>query len=139
MTSSAVGTLSSSTAITVMFTLKFLFECAMNISYRVLRSRSRECIEQFREAHLVRITDGGLAVWLDPIRVLNPKVMMNLLPEFGVGMNLVRHCCLLSEANGFHRQPFIWMLTAPDPRRTRSQSSRGLLTTRLAFIDSGSS
>ena len=79
----------------------------MNISYRVLRSRSRECIEQFREAHLVRITDGGLAVWLDPIRVLNPKVMMNLLPEFGVRMNLVRHGRLIGEANDFHKRPFI--------------------------------
>ena len=107
MTSSAGGTLSSSTSITVMFTLKFLFECAMNISYRVLRSRSRKCIEQFREAHLVRITDRGLAIWLDPIGVLNPQVVMNLLPEFGIGMNLVRHCCLLGEANGFHRQSFI--------------------------------
>ena len=79
----------------------------MNISYRLLRSRSRECIEQFHEAHLVRITDGGLAIWLDPIGVLNPQVVMNLLPEFGVGMNLVRHGRLLGEANGFHKQPFI--------------------------------
>ena len=79
----------------------------MNISYRLLRSRSRECIEKFHEAHLVRITDGGLAIWLDPIGVLNPQVVMNLLPEFGVGMNLVRSGRLLGEANGFHKQPFI--------------------------------
>ena len=68
---------------------------------------SGECIEQFHEAHLVGITDGGLTIWLDPIGVLNPQVVMNLLPEFGVGMNLVRHGRLLGEANGFHKQPFI--------------------------------
>ena len=79
----------------------------MNISDRFVGARSRECIEQFHEAHLVGITDGGLTIWLDPIGVLNPQVVMNLLPEFGVGMNLVRHGRLLGEANRFHKQPFI--------------------------------
>ena len=107
MTSSVGGTLTPSTGIAVMFTLQFLFECAMDISYRPVGSRSRECIEQFHETHLVRITDRRLAIWLDPIGVLNPQVVMNLLPKFGKGMNLVRHGCLLGEANGFHKQPFI--------------------------------
>jgi len=79
----------------------------MNISHRLVGSRSRESIEQFHEAHLVRITDGGLAIWFDPIGVLSPQVVMNLLPEFGVRMNLVRHGRLFGEASDFHKQPFI--------------------------------
>ena len=82
-----------------LFTLQFLFKCAMNISYRVLRSRSRKCIEQFRKAHLVRITDRGLAIWLDPIGVLNPQVVVNLLPEFGIGVNSVSYTHLTLPTN----------------------------------------
>ena len=79
----------------------------MNISYRLVRSRSRERIEQFHKAHLVGITDGGFAIWFNPIGVLKPQIVMNLLPEFGVRMNLVRHGRLIGEANDFHKQPFI--------------------------------
>jgi hypothetical protein len=44
---------------------------------------------------------------LNPFGVLNPQLVMNLLPEFGVGMNLVRHGRWLGETNEFHKQPFI--------------------------------
>ena len=50
---------------------------------------------------------GGLAIWLDPFGVLNPQVVMNLLSEFAVGMNLVRHGRCLGETNEFHKQAFI--------------------------------
>ena len=76
----------------------------MNISDRLVGSRSRECIEQFHEAHLVRITDGGLAIWLNPFGVLNPQVVVNLLPKFGVGVTLVRHGRWLGETNEFHKR-----------------------------------
>jgi len=32
---------------------------------------------------------------------------VNLLPEFGVSVNLVRHGRWLGETNEFHEQPFI--------------------------------
>ena len=54
-------------------------------------SPSRQSVEQFREARLVRITDGGFAIWLDPFGMLNPQVVVNLLLELGVGVDLVRH------------------------------------------------
>jgi hypothetical protein len=54
-------------------------------------SPSRQSVEQFREARLVRITDGGFAIWLDPFGMLNPQVVVNLLPKLGVGVDLVRH------------------------------------------------
>src|SRR5213075_882203 len=46
---------------------------------RLIGSRSREKVEQFREARLVRITHGGFAIWLDPFRVLDPQIVVNLL------------------------------------------------------------
>ena len=49
----------------------------------------RQTIEQFRQARLVRITHGRFAIWFDPIRVLNPKVVVNLLPELRVRVDLM--------------------------------------------------
>ena len=46
---------------------------------------SRQSIEYFHEAH------GGFAIWLDPFGIFDPQVVVNLLPEFGVGVDLVRH------------------------------------------------
>ena len=54
-------------------------------------SPSRQRIEQFHEARLVRITHGGATIWLDPFGMLNPQIVVNLLPELGVGVDLVRH------------------------------------------------
>jgi hypothetical protein len=61
----------------------------MNISSRLVGSRSRECIEQFHEARLVRITQGAFAIWLDPFGVLNPQIVVDLLPKLGVTVDLV--------------------------------------------------
>ena len=63
----------------------------MNISDRLVGSRSRECVEQFYQTRLVRITHGAFAIWLDPFGMLNPQVVVNLLPKLGVGVDLVRH------------------------------------------------
>ncbi len=53
--------------------------------------RSCQTIDEFHEACLVRITNGGLAIWLHPVGMLEPQVVVNLLPELGVGVDLVRH------------------------------------------------
>jgi hypothetical protein len=63
----------------------------MSSSDRLVGSRSRQSAEQFREARLVRITHGGFAIWLDPVGMLEPQIVVNLLPELGVGVDLVRH------------------------------------------------
>ncbi len=92
-------------------------------------SPSRQRIEQFREARLVRITHGGFAIWLDPFGMLNPQIVVNLLPQLGVGVDLGRRgnwigerfkcdarrlvehpvlvSALCSETNEFHKRPFI--------------------------------
>lgn len=52
---------------------------------------SRQSAEHFREARVVRITLGGLAIWLDPFGMLDPQIAVNLLLEFGVRVDWMRH------------------------------------------------
>ena len=63
----------------------------MNSSDRLVGSPSGEGVEQFHEARLVRITHGGLAIWLNPVGMLDSQVVVNLLPKLGVRVDLVRH------------------------------------------------
>jgi len=42
------------------------------------RSPSRQSVELFQEVH------GGFAIWLDPFGMLDPQVVVNLLPAPGV-------------------------------------------------------
>ena len=79
------------------------------ISYRLLLCKARldrnqprrlvgsplcQCVEQFDETRLVKITHGGFAIWLNPFGMLTSQVVVNLLPKLNVGMDLVshRHC-----------------------------------------------
>jgi hypothetical protein len=63
---------------------------AMRTNDRLVGSRSRRSFEQFHETRLVRITQRTLAIWLHPFRMLDPQVVVNLLPKLGVGVDLVR-------------------------------------------------
>ena len=62
----------------------------MRSSDRLVGSLSRQCVEQFHEARLVRITHWAFAIWLDPFGMLDSEVVVNLLPKLGVGVDLVR-------------------------------------------------
>ncbi len=66
-----------------------LFEKTMRINNRLGGFSSRQTIEQFHQARLVRITHGRFAIRLDPFRVLNPKFVVNLLPELRVSVDLM--------------------------------------------------
>ncbi len=48
-------------------------------------------IERFHQARLVRITHGRLAIWLDPLGMLDPQVAVNLFPQVCVCIKLVKH------------------------------------------------
>jgi len=48
-------------------------------------------IEQFAEAGLISITHWTFAVRLNPFGMLDPKIVVDLLPEFAVGVRLVRN------------------------------------------------
>lgn len=63
----------------------------MSSSDRLAGSSSRRSAEQFREARLVRITLGRFAIRLDPFGMLDPQIVVNLLPELGVSVDLVKH------------------------------------------------
>ncbi len=69
----------------------------MRINDRPSRSPSRRSIEQFHEARLVRIAHRRLAIWLDPFGMLDPEVVVNLLPQLGVSVDLVRNGRWLGE------------------------------------------
>ena len=58
---------------------------------RSVGSSSRQSVEHFREARVVRITLGGFAIWLDPFGMLDPQIVVNLLLELGVGVDLMIH------------------------------------------------
>ena len=45
---------------------------------------------------------------LDPFGMLDPQVVVNLLPKLGVGVDLVRNGHWFGEINEFHKPPFIW-------------------------------
>ena len=64
-------------------------------------------LEQFHEARLIKITLWGVAIWLDPFGMLHLQVVVNLLPELGIGVDLVRHANWVGESE-FHKRPFIW-------------------------------
>src|SRR5262245_36248577 len=63
----------------------------MRSSDRRVGSPWHQSIEQFDETCLVSITDGGLTIWLYPFGMLDPQVVVNLLPQLGVGVDLVSH------------------------------------------------
>jgi hypothetical protein len=52
---------------------------------------SPQSIDQFHEAGVVKITNGGLTSWLYPFGMLEPQVVVNLLPELCVCVDLVKH------------------------------------------------
>jgi len=59
--------------------------------YRSVGSPSRQSVEHFRETRLVRITHGGFAIGLNPFGMLDPQIAVNLLLEFGVRVDWMRH------------------------------------------------
>jgi hypothetical protein len=53
-------------------------------------SPSSYCIEQFHETRLIRIAHRTVAIWLNPFGMLDPEIVVNLLPKLGVGVDLMR-------------------------------------------------
>ena len=79
----------------------------MSSNGRLVGSPSRRNAEQFPEARLVRITRGGAAIGVNPVGMLDPQIVVNLFPEFGVSVDLVRHGNWLGDTNKFHKRLFI--------------------------------
>jgi hypothetical protein len=103
------------------------------ISFPGVESPSVESIELFRETRLVRITHGGFAIWLDPFGMLDPQVVVNLLPEFGVSVDLVRHGHRLGATNEFHKR-LSFEVDCSKSARNEEPSSRGAFNSCLASV-----
>jgi hypothetical protein len=93
-------------------------------------SPSSKSTEQFHKTRLVQITHRTVAIWLNPFGMLDPEIVMNLLPKLRVGVDLMRSgrwlgerfrggagrfvrsalsvSALLSETNEFHKRLSIW-------------------------------
>src|SRR2546429_207645 len=102
-----------------------LFEGAMSSNGRLVGSPSRRNAEQFPEARLVRITRRGAAIGVNPVGMLDPQIVVNLLQELGVGVDIVRHGNWLGESNEFHKRLFIWGCLL------QISAERGTILTRL--------
>ena len=74
-----------------------MFGVAIRSFNRRVRSPSRPNAEQFDKARFVRIAQGAFPVWLDPFGMLDPQIIVNLLPKLGIGVDLVRHSHWLGE------------------------------------------
>jgi hypothetical protein len=62
----------------------------MRINNRLGGFSSGQTIEQLYEARLVRIAHGRFAIWLDPFGMLDPEVVVNLLPQLDISVDLIR-------------------------------------------------
>ncbi len=58
---------------------------------RDARALPYQNIECFPQARFVRITHGRLAIWLDPLGMLDPQVIVNPFSQVCVRMKLVKH------------------------------------------------
>jgi hypothetical protein len=68
--------------------------------------------------------------------MLDPQVVVNLLPKLGVGVDLVTYGHWLGETNEFHKRPFIWVDRSKSARN-EEPSLQGALNGGLASGDSG--
>ena len=68
--------------------------------------------------------------------MLDPEVVVNLLPELGVVVDLVRHSHWLGETNEFHKR-LLFEVDRSKSARNEESSSRGALNSGLTSADSG--
>ena len=58
---------------------------------RSVGSPSRQSVEHFRKTRFVRIAHGRFSIWLDPFGMLDPQIVVNLLLEFDIRVDWIRH------------------------------------------------
>jgi len=59
-------------------------------------------VDRFHQARLVRIAHGRLAIWLDPLGVLVPQVVVKLFPQVCARIKLVKHDTDLFDSRRCH-------------------------------------
>jgi hypothetical protein len=68
--------------------------------------------------------------------MLDPQIVVNLLPELGVRVDLVRYGHWLGEINEFHKR-LLFKVDCSKSARNEESSSRGALNSGLTSADSG--
>jgi len=91
---------------------------------------SRQTIEQFHQARLVRITHGRFAIRFDPFRVLNPKIVVNLLPELRVSVDLMMQRRWLGERFMCGAAWFAWFALSVNALRSETNELHKCLSIR---------
>jgi hypothetical protein len=81
----------------------------MRINNSLSGFASRQTIEQFHQARFVRIARGRFAICLDPFRVLNPEVVVNLLPKLRVTVDLMMQWRWPGERFMCGARWFVWL------------------------------
>ena len=90
---------------------------------------SRQSTDQFHEAGIVRITNGGLAIWLHPFGMLEPQVVVNLFPKLGVGVDLMRHNCWLGKRFMRCTRLSVWLALSVSVLRSETNEFHKRLST----------
>jgi hypothetical protein len=102
----------------------------MRINNSVSGFASRQTIEQFDEARLIRIARGRFAICLDPFRVLNPEVVVNLLPELRVSVDLMMQGRWLGERFMRGAAWFAWLALSVNALRSKANKFHKALPPR---------
>ena len=63
----------------------------MRSTDRSVGSPSCQSVDHFGEARVVGIALGRFAIWFDPFGMLDPQIVVNLLLEFGIRVDWMRH------------------------------------------------
>jgi hypothetical protein len=92
----------------------------MRINNRLSGFSPRQTIEQFHQARLVRITHGRFAIWRDPFGVLDPKVVVNLLPELHVSVDFMRRGLWPNERFMSGAGWFVWLALSVSALRSET-------------------
>jgi hypothetical protein len=112
----------------------------MNISDRLVGSRSRECVAQFYQTRLVRITHGAFAIWLDPFGMLDGEGRRESVAEAQCGGNratplggiVVLPLVHATTKQGYSRGRHAPACDVRDAEPTRSLCGAGVPATRRA-------
>jgi hypothetical protein len=92
----------------------------MRINDRLCGFPPRQTVDYFHEARLIRITYGRFATWLNPFGMLDPEVVVNLLPELRKGVDLMRRGRRLGERLWWLARRFVYFASSASAVRSET-------------------
>ena len=107
-----------------------LFQEAMRINDRLCGFPRRQTVDELHHARFVRITHGRFATWLNPFGMLDPKVVVNLVPELRVGVDLTRRCRWLGRRLTWLARWFVYFASSVSLPRSETNEFHKCLSIR---------